>query len=53
MTEDNPYTRIEPQSRRRGGLADEVAGCVRDLILAGALKPGTMRRRGFWSGGEE
>lgn len=35
-----PYNRVEPQQRRRGGLAEEVAGYVRDLILTGALKPG-------------
>ena len=40
MGEANPYIRVEPQQRRRGGLADEVAGYVRDLILTGALKPG-------------
>ncbi len=38
--QDSPYTRVEPQNRRRGGLADEVASYVRDLILTGALKPG-------------
>ena len=39
-SDDGPYTRVEPQMRRRGGLPDEVARYVRDLILTGALKPG-------------
>lgn len=34
-----PYHRIAPDLRR-GGLADEVAAYVRDLILTGALHPG-------------
>jgi DNA-binding GntR family transcriptional regulator len=36
---ENPYRQVESQLRR-GGLADEVATYVRDLILTGALKPG-------------
>ena len=36
----NLYRKVDPQLRRRGGLADEVATYVRDLILTGALKPG-------------
>lgn len=35
------YPRPQPGSRRRGGLADEVAAYVRDLILTGSLRPGT------------
>ena len=35
------YPPVDPGRRRRGGLADEVVTYVRDLILAGALKPGT------------
>ncbi len=35
------YPRPHPGSRRRGGLADEVAAYVRDLILTGTLRPGT------------
>ena len=38
---DNPYRRIDPQLRQRGGLSDEVVAYIRDLILTGALKPGT------------
>lgn len=38
---DNPYRRVDPQLRQRGGLADEVVAYIRDLILTGALKPGT------------
>ena len=30
-----------PSSRRRGGLADDVVSHIRELILSGALKPGT------------
>lgn len=37
----SPYPRPQPGSRRRGGLADEVAAYVRDLILTGSLRPGT------------
>jgi DNA-binding GntR family transcriptional regulator len=37
----NPYRRIEPSERHRGGLADEVVAYIRELILTGALKPGT------------
>lgn len=40
MTDTNPYRQVDSQHRRRGGLADEVATYVRDLILTGALKPG-------------
>ena len=40
IADNTPYTRVEPQMRRRGGLPDEVASYVRDLILTGALKPG-------------
>ncbi|MCQ3806049.1 MAG: hypothetical protein OXB92_09895 [Acidimicrobiaceae bacterium] len=39
--EVSPYARVEPQNRRRGGIADAVARYVRDLILTGALKPGS------------
>ena len=35
------YPPVEPGRRRRGSLADEVVTYVRDLILAGSLKPGT------------
>ncbi|MDE0656163.1 MAG: GntR family transcriptional regulator [Acidimicrobiaceae bacterium] len=35
------YPPVDPGRRRRGSLADEVVTYVRDLILAGALKPGT------------
>jgi DNA-binding GntR family transcriptional regulator len=35
------YPRPQPGARRRGGLADEVAAYVRDLILTGSLRPGT------------
>jgi hypothetical protein len=35
------YPRPHPGARRRGGLADEVAAYVRDLILTGSLRPGT------------
>lgn len=35
------YPPVDPLRRRRGGLSDEVATYVRDLILAGSLKPGT------------
>ena len=34
------YPPVEPQLRRRGSLADEAVTYVRDLILAGKLKPG-------------
>ena len=36
----SPYNRIAPAVQRRGGLAEEVATYVRELILTGALKPG-------------
>ena len=36
-----PYPPVDPRRRRRGSLADEVVTYVRDLILAGSLKPGT------------
>ena len=35
------YPPVDAQHRRRGGLADEVVTYIRDLILAGSLKPGT------------
>ena len=35
------YPPVEPGRGRRGSLADEVVTYVRDLILAGSLKPGT------------
>ena len=35
------YPPADPRRRRRGSLADEVVTYVRDLILAGSLKPGT------------
>ena len=35
------YPPVDPRHRRRGSLADEVVTYVRDLILAGSLKPGT------------
>ena len=35
------YPPVEPRRGRRGSLADEVVTYVRDLILAGSLKPGT------------
>ena len=35
------YPPVGPRHRRRGSLADEVVTYVRDLILAGSLKPGT------------
>ena len=35
------YPPVAPLRRRRGSLADEVVTYVRDLILAGSLKPGT------------
>ena len=35
------YPPVDPRRRRRGSLADEVVTYVRDLILAGSLKPGT------------
>lgn len=35
------YPPVDPGRRRRGSLADEVVTYVRDLILAGSLKPGT------------
>ena len=38
---NDQYPPVEPPHRRRGSLADEVATYVRDLILAGSLKPGT------------
>jgi DNA-binding GntR family transcriptional regulator len=34
------YRRVEPEIRRRGSLADEIAAYIRDLVLTGALKPG-------------
>jgi len=36
----NSYPRPDPTARRRGGLADDVASYVRDLVLTGALRPG-------------
>ena len=39
MTVD--YPAVDPERRPRGSLADEVVTYVRDLILAGSLKPGT------------
>lgn len=38
----NPYmrTRSRQAPRRRGGLAEEIAGHVRELILTGQLRPG-------------
>ncbi len=41
MTIATPYSAASPRIRRRGGLGDEVATYVRDLILTGALEPGT------------
>ena len=35
------YPPVDPRHRRRGSLADEVVTYIRDLILAGSLKPGT------------
>ena len=35
------YPPVDPQRRRHRSLADEVVTYVRDLILAGSLKPGT------------
>lgn len=40
MTADSPY-RPPAGGRMRGGLADEVVAYVRELVLSGALKPGT------------
>lgn len=37
---ESVYRRVEPEIRRRGSLADEIAGYIRDLVLTGALKPG-------------
>ncbi len=39
-TEPNLYRPSVPGPRRRGGLADEVATHLRELILTGVLKPG-------------
>ncbi len=36
-----PYHPVPPSARRRGGLAELVSAYLRDLILTGALKPGT------------
>ncbi len=36
----SPYRSVEPEIRRRGSLADEIAAYIRDLILTGALRPG-------------
>lgn len=36
-----PYSAADPGQRRRGGLGDDVGTYIRDLILTGALKPGT------------
>lgn len=36
----DPYHRVAPQIRRRGGLSDEITSYIRELILTGALKPG-------------
>ena len=36
-----PLARPVTKPRRRGGLADEVASHIRELILTGALRPGT------------
>ncbi|MBL6924605.1 MAG: GntR family transcriptional regulator [Acidimicrobiia bacterium] len=41
LDQDDPYVAAPPSSRRRGVLADEVAGYVRQLILTGSLRPGT------------
>ena len=35
------YPPVDPRHRRRGSLADEAVTYIRDLILAGSLKPGT------------
>jgi len=40
MTDTSPYTAVDPRSRQRGGLANEVVEYIRDLIFTGALKPG-------------
>ena len=37
---NDPYVTVQPSVRRRGVLADEVAGYIRQLILTGALRPG-------------
>ena len=37
---ESPYRPAHSPGRRRGGLADEVAAYVRNLILTGALRPG-------------
>ncbi len=38
---NDAYRRVEPEIRRRGSLSDEITAYIRDLILTGALKPGT------------
>ncbi len=40
MSQTNPYRPAPVTTRRRGGLADEIAKYVRDLILTGVLRPG-------------
>ena len=41
MTADsNPYQALDRYLVRRGGLAEDVAGYVRELVLTGVLKPG-------------
>ena len=34
------YPKVEGSGRRRGGLADDVAAYVRELVLTGRLRPG-------------
>ncbi len=40
MSDAGSYPSVAAIARRRGGLAEEVVGYVRDLILTGTLKPG-------------
>ncbi len=37
---DTPYPSVHRGQTRRGGLADDIASYIRDLILTGALRPG-------------
>lgn len=41
MTDLSPFHRPEPRSPRRGALAKEVVAYICELVLSGALKPGT------------
>ncbi len=38
---EDPYPPVQPSSRQRGVLADEVADYIRQLVLTGRLRPGT------------